>query len=146
MMILICIKQHLSKIWNSIYEKIKQHWGWVEKTSCLQKKRVFYRAKFKALKARSGDIICALQWSLWNVCIEAFIDSARVRGKRGQFKSVHLLFQDVIALLKYVQTWGHGSKIWLIWAPSQQNYVSHYVMITYFCVPICTVLLRSFLT
>ena len=38
MMILICIKQHLSKIWSSIHEKVKQHWGWVEKKRCLSKK------------------------------------------------------------------------------------------------------------
>ena len=25
----ICIKQHLSKIWDSIHEKVKQDWGWV---------------------------------------------------------------------------------------------------------------------
>ena len=31
MMMLICIKQHLSNIWNSIHAKVKQHWGWVEK-------------------------------------------------------------------------------------------------------------------
>ena len=24
------IKQYLSKIWSSIHEKVKQHWGWVE--------------------------------------------------------------------------------------------------------------------
>ena len=29
-MIVICIKQHLSNNWGSIYEKVKQHWGWVE--------------------------------------------------------------------------------------------------------------------
>ena len=40
MMMLICIKQHLSNIWGSIHEKVKQYWGWVEKTRCLQKKRV----------------------------------------------------------------------------------------------------------
>ena len=28
---LICIKQHLSNIWSWILEKVKQHWGWVEK-------------------------------------------------------------------------------------------------------------------
>ena len=28
---LICIKQQLSNIWSSIREKVKQHWGWVEK-------------------------------------------------------------------------------------------------------------------
>ena len=35
MIILICIKQHLSNIWSSIHEKVKQHWGWVEKKRCL---------------------------------------------------------------------------------------------------------------
>ena len=35
MMILICIKQHLSNIWSSIHEKVKQHWGWVEKKRYL---------------------------------------------------------------------------------------------------------------
>ena len=29
------IKQHLSNIWGSIHEKIKQHWGWGEKKLCL---------------------------------------------------------------------------------------------------------------
>ena len=31
MIFLICIKQHLNKIRNSIHEKVKQHWGWAEK-------------------------------------------------------------------------------------------------------------------
>ena len=35
MMMLICIKQHLSNTWTSIHEKVKQHWGWVEKKRCL---------------------------------------------------------------------------------------------------------------
>ena len=26
-MMLTCIKQHLSNIWSSIHEKVKQHWG-----------------------------------------------------------------------------------------------------------------------
>ena len=29
LMIVVCIKQHQSNIWSSIYEKVKQHWGWV---------------------------------------------------------------------------------------------------------------------
>ena len=33
-----CIKQHLGNIWNSIYEKVKQHWGWVEKKVLLLEK------------------------------------------------------------------------------------------------------------
>ena len=39
-MMVIYIKQHLSNIWNSVYEKVKQHWGWVEKRALLIKKRV----------------------------------------------------------------------------------------------------------
>ena len=34
-MMLICIKQHLSNIWSSVYEKVKQYWGWVQKKRCL---------------------------------------------------------------------------------------------------------------
>ena len=34
----ICIKQHLSNIWSLIHEIVKQHWGWVEKNRCLYKK------------------------------------------------------------------------------------------------------------
>ena len=34
-MMVICIKQHLSNIWSSIHEKGKQHWGWIEKKGCL---------------------------------------------------------------------------------------------------------------
>ena len=33
---LICsANQHLSNIWSSIQEKVKQHWGWVEKNRVL---------------------------------------------------------------------------------------------------------------
>ena len=35
MMMLLCIKQHLSNIWSLIHENVKQHWGWVEKKRCL---------------------------------------------------------------------------------------------------------------
>ena len=37
---LLCVKQHLSNIWSSTHEKVKQHWGWVQK-SVAYKKRVF---------------------------------------------------------------------------------------------------------
>ena len=36
-MMVVCIKQHLSNIWNSIHEKVKQHWGSVEKTLLIKK-------------------------------------------------------------------------------------------------------------
>ena len=37
MMMLICTKQYLIKIWSSIHEKVKQHWEkhWVEKKCWL---------------------------------------------------------------------------------------------------------------
>ena len=38
MMMLTWIKQHPSYIWSSIYENVKQHWDWVEKKRCIQKK------------------------------------------------------------------------------------------------------------
>ena len=36
-MLVVCIKQHLSNIWSSIHEKVNQNWGWVEKKCCLEK-------------------------------------------------------------------------------------------------------------
>ena len=38
-MMVMCIKQHLSNIWSSINEKVKQHWGWVEKSVTYKKTR-----------------------------------------------------------------------------------------------------------
>ena len=41
-MMVICIKQHLNNIWGSIHEKVKQYWGWVEK-SIAYKKSVYIK-------------------------------------------------------------------------------------------------------
>ena len=38
MTIISCTKQNLSNIWSLIHEKAKQHWGWIEKKRCLEKK------------------------------------------------------------------------------------------------------------
>ena len=41
-MMLICVNQHLGNIWSSMQEKeekVKEHWGWVEKKVLLIKKR-----------------------------------------------------------------------------------------------------------
>ena len=35
MTMLICVKQHLSNIWNSIHESVKQHLGWAKKKALL---------------------------------------------------------------------------------------------------------------
>ena len=36
-MLLICIKQHISNIWSSVHEKVKQHWYWGESKRYLYK-------------------------------------------------------------------------------------------------------------
>ena len=36
-MMAICIKQHLNNIWSSNHEKVKQHWGWLEKSVAYKK-------------------------------------------------------------------------------------------------------------
>ena len=43
MMMLKCIKQHLSNIWNSILEKVNQHWGWAEKSVANKKSAYLLR-------------------------------------------------------------------------------------------------------
>ena len=35
-----CIKQHLSNIWSSVYETVKQHTDWAEKSVAYKKNRV----------------------------------------------------------------------------------------------------------
>ena len=37
MIMIVCIKQHLSNIWSLTYEKVKQHWGRVEVKALLIK-------------------------------------------------------------------------------------------------------------
>ena len=44
-MMLICVKQRLSNIWNSIYDKVKQQWGWAEKKALLLKKNSVVKSK-----------------------------------------------------------------------------------------------------
>ena len=34
-LMVIYIKQYLSNIWRSVHEKVKQYWGWVEKSVFL---------------------------------------------------------------------------------------------------------------
>ena len=33
----VCIKQHLSNIWSSTHEKVKQQWSWIEKVVAYKK-------------------------------------------------------------------------------------------------------------
>ena len=53
MMMLVCIKQHPTDTWGSIYEKVKKRWSWVEKNVLLIKhKRV--QQKTKTMKRRKS--------------------------------------------------------------------------------------------
>ena len=42
-MMVTCINQHLSNIWSSIHEKVKQKWSWVEKKALFIKKACMSR-------------------------------------------------------------------------------------------------------
>ena len=46
MMMFICIQQHLSNIWSSNHEKVKQHWSLIEKKALLIKKSVIITKHF----------------------------------------------------------------------------------------------------
>ena len=37
MTMLIYVKQHLSNIWGSVHENVKQHWDWAEKSVANEK-------------------------------------------------------------------------------------------------------------
>ena len=43
-MMVVSMKQHLSNIWSSIHEEVKQHWNWVNKM-VASKKSVYYESK-----------------------------------------------------------------------------------------------------
>ena len=75
-MTVICTKQYLSNIWNSIHKKVKQRWGWAGKKALLRRNQVNFliyeqgsKKKKKKEKGRSAgrenknDII----WSLGSV-------------------------------------------------------------------------------
>ena len=36
-MMVVSMKQHLSNIWSSIHEEVKQHWNWVNKMVAYKK-------------------------------------------------------------------------------------------------------------
>ena len=71
-MMVICIEQHLRNIWSSIHEKVRQHWGSVEK-SITHKKAITRSFTWK----QSSENIKILnnQWSLMqnlvliNICL-----------------------------------------------------------------------------
>ena len=65
-MMVTCIKQHLSNIWSSINEKVKEHWGWVElKKSFAYKKSV----QSEKLLEKQFHELTVLQWMLDQTCL-----------------------------------------------------------------------------
>ena len=52
MMTLVCIKQSLSNIWSTTHEKVKQHWGWVEKSVAYKELLITYKGKIPDLLNR----------------------------------------------------------------------------------------------
>ena len=69
MMMSIFIKQHLSNVWSSIHEEVKQHWGWVEKKCCLQEKSVYvnYKLIIRLIKI-TFSLIYELLVIPWMIC------------------------------------------------------------------------------
>ena len=51
-MMVLCIKQYLSKLWSSIHGKVKkQHWDWVEKNVTYElKKRLLMKKACNTIK------------------------------------------------------------------------------------------------
>ena len=65
MKMITCIKQHLSNIWTSIHAKIKQHWGWVEKSVASKKSEIIsqYFRKKVILDVRLSSQYASVLWS-----------------------------------------------------------------------------------
>ena len=53
MIMVLSIKQCLSKIWSSIHEKVKQHWSWDEKCVAYKKCVLYKREYFDIAEIRS---------------------------------------------------------------------------------------------
>ena len=67
-MIAICIKQHLNNIWNSIHKKVKQHWGWVEKSVAYKEKRVCFICIANSIRSFKRKI--SSQKRVSNCCVK----------------------------------------------------------------------------
>ena len=61
-MVIICNKRHLSSICGWAPEKVKQHWGWVEKKCCLWRKACILNCDSDKDKTNFVDTMYA--WSL----------------------------------------------------------------------------------
>ena len=67
MMLLIYIKQQLSNISGSIHEKVKQHWGWVERSVAYIKKACLRLLRYYKIKL-IYTCVTAKQWKRFASC------------------------------------------------------------------------------
>ena len=90
-LILICIKQHLSNIWSWIYGKVKQHW--VEKKALLIKKlciptsSIHFRAKGKRNKCLIHSIAFSQRHNLI-IYLEIYVQQKRYTISKANWKIV----------------------------------------------------------
>ena len=71
MMMIICIKEHLSIIWSSIHENLE--WDWVKKKCCLYKKTCIYTDDEQLfVYFYSTKPLERYKWGLWVIKIYCF--------------------------------------------------------------------------
>ena len=75
-MMVICIKQQLSNIWSSIDEKVKQRWGWVEKSVAYLKKRVIRKniARCKFLQKLAPTMWKLIFLWFFSICMHVIVN------------------------------------------------------------------------
>ena len=63
-----CIKQHLSSIWNSIHEKVKQHWEHIHMRGEINSSRYDISLRLKISLPGSGCSLLVFTWNKakWN--------------------------------------------------------------------------------
>ena len=70
----LCIEQHLSNIWSSIYKNVKRHCGWVKEKALFLKKIVY------------SDNYSITSGSLWNYYRDKVNDHANKNNDVGNYK------------------------------------------------------------
>ena len=100
-MMLLCIKQHLTNIWSPIPEKVKQHWGCAKKKALLIKKIVYFIDIYRPLNVCLliqhiwpcyivGHAMICLVFTYWNCEMKTFTNLLKLFKsclKTGQFPS-----------------------------------------------------------
>ena len=71
-------KQHLSNIWSSIHENVKQYWGWAEKKQAAAVRGVFTKTCSEKSSKFTGEHTCRSVISIKLLC--SFIEIALRHG------------------------------------------------------------------